>query len=456
MSSANILVIAPNFVPDASVGAQRTLSLVNYLCEEGWSVDVVSLEESAFGGLIDQGQLAKLDSRVKVHRFADVDLFNGLRKKKLVHRQKKADAKRKKQDLMPENYAKISSRAVRWFWPLYTPDKKFQWSFSVATNAKVRRLAKQSACIFTSGPPQSVHIAGALLKRLHGIPWVADLRDPWADNHLRSFPNRLARHWDNRLEKIVLGQADHIVANTPYFRNLLQQRYARKAQAISSIPNGYDSALFCTDGGRENADPSRLVITHLGSFYGHRDIRPLLTALKTIKLSHPQAAADFYFEFIGPGTAKFSCLVAEYGLEEQVQLGAPVSYEVAVQKDRAASVLLCLPLTPEDMYSQVPAKIYQFIALGKPVLALGARDGAMAMVLEEAGVDHFLADPRDSQDIAQVLLAIHSRWKQGELRYGGNDEKRIRFDRKNMAARIEKVLLSLAGQAECGAGHAPL
>jgi len=438
-----ILVVAPNFVPDASIGTQRTLALVNHLADSGWAVRVVSLPETAFPNT-DPKLFKKLNSNVQVFRFSDVDLLKSFRKQSRgMPKNSKPNAEKRTQALaaeMPENYSRVSSRAMRWLWPLYIPDKKLQWALALVMNRQMRQLARDTDCIYTTSPPQSVHIIGALLKRIGKVPWVADLRDPWSDNQLRAFPSDISRRYDSRLEQAVLGRADSVIANTPYFRKLLQERYPVRAPSICSIPNGYESALFTSDGCIAEIDSRRLKISHLGSLYGQRDIAPLLKGLSLIKKDHPTVFQDIYFEFIGPGTAKFADLVKEYGLEEQVLLGSSVSYEEAVQKDRAASVLLCLPLTPEDMYSQVPAKLYQFIALGKPVLAFAAPDGAMAMVLQEAGIDHVMADPRDP---ARSLLEIHDRWKQGRLRYGGNDEKRRRFDRQNMAVQIEKVFCDL-------------
>lgn len=441
-NSKKILVVAPNFVPDASIGTQRTLALANHLADCGWNVRVVSLPESAFPNT-DAKLFKKLNSNVKVFRFNDVDLLKSFRKQSRgMANNSKAGTERRAQAVaaeMPENYSRVSSRAMRWLWPLYIPDKKLQWALALVMNRQMRQLVRDSDCIYTTSPPQSVHIVGALLKKMSKVPWVADLRDPWSDNQLRAFPNDISRRYDGRLEQSVLGLADHVIANTPYFRKLLQERYPTRAASICSIPNGYESALFTSDGCIGATDSNRLKISHLGSLYGQRDIAPLLKGLSLIKKDHLAVFQDIYFEFVGPGTAKFAELVKEYELEEHVLLGSSVPYEEAVQKDRAASVLLCLPLTPEDMYSQVPAKLYQFIALGKPVLAFAAPDGAMAMVLQEAGVDHVMADPRDPVDIARSLLEIHERWKQGVLRYGGNDEMRRRFDRQNMAVQIEQL-----------------
>lgn len=444
--SKRILVFAPNFVPDASIGTQRTLALVNHLADCGWNVRVVSLPESAFPNT-DTKLFAKLNSNVKVFRFKDVDLLKSLQKQSrgMANNSKAGTEKRALAVAaeMPENYSRVSSRAMRWLWPLYIPDKKLQWALALVMNRQIRQFSRDSDCIYTTSPPQSVHIVGALLKRVGKVPWVADLRDPWSDNQLRAFPSEISRRYDRRLEQFVLGRANSVIANTPYFRNLLQERYPAKSASICSIPNGYESALFTSDGCIAETDSKRLKISHLGSLYGQRDITPLLKGLSLIKKDHPAVFQNIYFEFIGPGTAKFADLVKEYELENHVFLGSSVSYEEAVQKDRAASVLLCLPLTPEDMYSQVPAKLYQFIALGKPVLAFAAPDGAMAMVLQEAGIDHVMADPRDPVDIARSLLEIHGRWKQGRLRYGGNDEKRRRFDRQNMAVQIEQLFREL-------------
>lgn len=444
MDRKKLVMLAPYFVPDRSSGTHRTLGLANYLVKQNWEVTVVTVTESDIAG-VDASLYSRLEPQVRILRIPLMDVIQKaqtlllrtqgrkIRKSENAGQEDKIDAS--------ESYFQINSRAMRWLWPIYMPDKKLQWALYLVCSSEVRQLTRGSDCIYSSGPPHSVHITAALLKKLTHVPWVADLRDPWGNNPLQVYPNQtVALKYDSFVEKKVLGQADYIVANTPMMAEDLKKRLVQLSSKITCIANGYECTLFSEDGYFDRVDPEHLNIVHVGTLYGQRDIGPLLKALAILQRNHPNIAKDFHFEFIGPGSENYLNRVAELGLDQLISLNGPVSFEVALTKDTRASVCLCLGLSRTDNQVQVPAKLYQFIALGKPVLALASKKSGIALVLMDSGLDYFLADPSDSDAILTCLMTLHGKWKNKALVYGGNTHKRTRFDRRNMAKALERVL----------------
>jgi hypothetical protein len=54
----------------------------------------------------------------------------------------------------------------------------------------------------------------------------------------------------------------------------------------------------------------------------------------------------------------------------------------------------------------VPAKLYEYIGAGRPVLAMGDRGGDLAQVLEQSGLPHRNAPPDDRKAIARALTEL--------------------------------------------------
>lgn len=445
MEKRRVLMILSYFVPDPSSGTFRSLGLANHLAQNGWAVDVVTVSESDISRP-DPLLYDSLDSRVRILRYPKVDVVEQFRKRLTRFasglRQPRGCSKSGRTGKEKHgDYFRLSSRAMRWMWPLYLPDKSLQWALSVAMEARVRRLARSSSVLYSSSPAHSVHMAAAILKGTSGRPWVADLRDPWAENPLRVLPlNSVARAYDRILEQKVIGRADWVVCNTPPMEEAYSKRFAGRVCGISTVLNGFDERIFSYDASEnEMSSDDRLTVVHVGSLYGLRDITPVLEALTALKRQQPEVARDFSFQFVGPNTENYTAIVDRLRLNGMVTLRGPVPPGEGLAWDRRATICLCLGLTGTENQSQVPAKLYQFIALGKPVLALARPESAMAGVLKQSGLQYLLADPEHEASILEALVSIHHLWSESSLQYGGNTQQRKKFNRKNMAHSIEKI-----------------
>jgi hypothetical protein len=71
----------------------------------------------------------------------------------------------------------------------------------------------------------------------------------------------------------------------------------------------------------------------------------------------------------------------------------------------AASVLLLLDLTGEERSMQVPAKLFDYVRTGLPVLAWSPQGSPSKQVLERAGIASLVFTPEDSADTVAQRLA---------------------------------------------------
>ena len=145
--------------------------------------------------------------------------------------------------------------------------------------------------LLTSGPPHHVHWLGLWLKRRHGLPWVADFRDPWFPTGTVDPRMTFASRWVRAQETAVFSTADLVIANTPGACRALAEDHPQFQSKFMSLTNGYDPELF-ESAPRAVSGPPRIV--HTGAIYWGRDPRPFFNAVKSLTEAGTALLVDLY------------------------------------------------------------------------------------------------------------------------------------------------------------------
>ena len=289
---------------------------------------------------------------------------------------------------------------------LLVPDEVILWALT-AVPAAVRFVRRDGIdVVVTSSSPSSVHVIGAALKRATGVAWIADVRDSLDANPQRrgGGPLQRAKLESHRVvARLVAEQADGIVAATAGIAAELRSR--GPSAPVTLIRNGCDFDDFA---GLEYSAGNRFRLTHTGSFYGARDPRPVFDALD-------HSAANVVVRFVGDFRPRDFAYAVERSLANQVELYGQVSHRRALELQRDSEALLLLvPDADGRGRSVVPAKLYEYLAAGRPILAAVPPDGEAAAIVRQtnAGV---VVDPRDVQGIAVALSEMVDRFEHQRL-----------------------------------------
>ncbi|MGL4554704.1 MAG: glycosyltransferase, partial [Gemmataceae bacterium] len=289
-----------------------------------------------------------------------------------------------------------------------------------------------------SGPPHVVHLLGWDAKRRFGVPWVVDCRDPWVTAIDVLPPKGMTAMYERVWERRVFAAADAIVTNAPCARERLADALPRFAPKLHSIPNGYDPDIFPPVPARA---PGPVRILHAGQLYVGRDPRPILDAVAGIS---PGSVPPFRFEFLGRTEyAKGADLAADAlkrGLSESIVCRGQVTYRQTLDEMAGADVLLLMD-TP-NRHIGVPAKLYEYLGAGRPVLATGESDGDLAAVLGESGVPFRIAGPNDPAAIRSAVVDLVSGVANHTLP-AVRDDARRRFTREALAGRMASLFDTL-------------
>jgi len=113
-----------------------------------------------------------------------------------------------------------------------------------------------------------------------------------------------------------------------------------------------------------------------------------------------------------------------------------LAYAQALEAMCRADVLLLLD--QPGRRSGVPAKLYEYLGAGRPILALAEPDGDVAAVLRASGVPYRLASPSRPDEIRPALLELVE--AVAERRFGPPGRERLAFTREHLTERLADLL----------------
>ena len=368
------LMVAFHFPPLAvSSGIQRTLRFVQHLPELGWEPIVLSAHPRAYertGG----------------------DLLDDIPKGVVVERAFALDTAR---------HLSIAGSYPRF---LARPDRWLTWRFG-AVRAGLGLIRKHRPdVIWSTYPIATAHAIGDALQRASGLPWIADFRDPMAQDGYPEDP----RVWQSfrRIEERAITHARFSVFVTPGAARMYRQRYPAMVDRIQVIENGFDEESFAGLPGngrsREPLNPGAITIVHSGVVYpSERDPTQLFAALGRMVREGTLRPGELKLRFrAAVHDALLRALAARNGVEALIELVPPVPYRPALEEMVRADGLLLLQAA--NCNEQVPAKLYEYLRAGRPIVALTDPSGDTATVLREAGIDT-IARLDSSEEIARLL-----------------------------------------------------
>ncbi len=316
------------------------------------------------------------------------------------------------------------------------PDASVTW-LPTAVPAAVRIVKDEGIdAVITTSPPNSMNMIGAAVKRIAGIPWVADLRDAVLANADRRFDRTAVRVKEKALERVVrlvAGSADAVVAVSEPIAD--EVRAFAPAGPVRVIPNGCDFDDFA---GLEYRRGDRFRITHTGSFFGQRDPRPFLSALAESGLD------DAVARFAGDFRAADREWVDTLGLGDRLELLSYLPHREALELQRDSEANLLLLPEAAGRGKVVPSgKIFEYLAAERPILAAVPPDGAAADLVRETGAGIVVA-PDDERGLREALQGLHARWRAGKLSDAYlSPEQRKRLSRETRVEELADVLWSL-------------
>ena len=318
------------------------------------------------------------------------------------------------------------------------PDAEKGWK-SFAIRAGDDLLQKEDiAVMISSSSPVTSHIIAKELKNKHKIPWIADLRDLWTQNH--SYPyGDLRKFFEQKLELKTLQTADALVTVSPLWTEEL--RTLHRGKKTYTITNGFDPDKIST----EDIDlTSKFTITYTGQIYtGREDPSKLLAALHDLISDGTMNPDEIAVRFYGPWNELLAKEIEGYELLDIVKQYGIVPREISFKKQRESQILLLLNWEAnwEDQREKgvYPLKIFEYLAAQRLILATGGSGGdVIEELLDETNAGMYSPTV---EDIKSILRELYSEYKQkGKIDYSGDLEKINKYSYREMARKFAEIL----------------
>jgi glycosyltransferase involved in cell wall biosynthesis len=292
--------------------------------------------------------------------------------------------------------------------------------------------------IFATGMPWTSLIVGYCLKVLTGKKLIVDFRDPWVNNPFLQ-RNALSRYLDSKFESLVVNKADLVIANTESLGRQMASRYKNIGNRLMVLPNGYDRKDF-QNIPRFSFPENQLTITHAGLLYLKRDPMSFFDALERIKRDCPEVAAMIHFYQIGGADLTYDVreICAAKRISENVTILDYMKHEDCLGYLAASDVLLIIQ---PDTKTQIPSKLYEYIYLGKPVLAIAEKDGDLASLISEHNFGRVF-DPGECNLLADYLYQLAAKKAKKEITNPDYTSMSL-FDARNLLTEFKQRLCNL-------------
>ena len=318
---------------------------------------------------------------------------------------------------------------------LLVPDEFVSWALTAIPAARRIVLDEDIDVLVTTSPPASLNLVGAAVTQATGVPWVADLRDSIAANPDRRVDKLAVRAKEQAqalVARLVASHADAVVTVSDAISEEMRELDSKR---VETIPNGCDFEDF---EGLEYHRGDRFRITHTGTFFGHRDPRPFLTALAG-------AEGDVVARFVGGLRSTDREYAESLGLGDRVEEIEHVPRRAALELQRDSEALLLLLPDAGGRGRTVPSgKIYEYLAAERPILAAVPPDGVAAELVRSADAGIVVA-PDDVPALQAAIQGLRARWQRGALENGSlPPELRERLSRRTRSREFADLLRELA------------
>ncbi|WP_276248647.1 hypothetical protein [Haladaptatus sp. YSMS36] len=424
-----VLVIAYYAPPSNASGAARINGLINHLEEFEWLPTILTRERSG-----------KMDDRIKGSVvFTDYpgDIDRVLRRKLpiLSNSYERNDSDYVQHEgASPESTENLKRRLLR---------TVKEYTFEIAAYPDNQKLWKEHAiergrdliqngtfdAILSTSPPSTSHIVGSKLAEEFQLPWVADFRDLWTNNHYNNH-TILRSKIERKLEQDTIEKSSLLTTTTNQFADELKNIHDKQ---VNTVYNGFEKIQTA-----ELTD--EFTITYTGGLYdGKRDPTKLFQAINRLLDSKAIDRERINVQFIGNFDPWFSKSVREYELEDVVDIIGPVPRESVMKKQRESQILLSIQWDHPQEKMVCPGKIFEYLGAKRPILAYGGPDDSVVnSILNQTKAGSKVSTV---EEISEYIETKYNEYVlNGNASYGGELNRIENFSHRKMAENFSNAL----------------
>lgn len=421
-----ILLITYYWPPAGGSGVQRWLKFIKYLSCFGIDPIVYTVENPDYA-VEDESLISEVPLKLQVLREPIWEPNKVLSKLKINKKNQSAGFLNPDPTFLQRQMHYIRAN-------YFIPDARKYW-----IKPSVRKLSsflKENPVdvIISTGPPHSVHMIGLELKKMTGIKWLADFRDPWTKiDYFHNLPlTKVARKKHHELEDKVLKEADAVLV----VGKTMKEEFIGRNKKTYVVSNGFDEQVEDD----EVVMDAKFSISHIGMMNADRNPKIFWRALSELIDENEDFSRDLSVKLIGKCDDEVYQSVERFGLKNYVNFVAYVAHKDVLKFQRSSQLLLLAVNDVPSSRSVITGKVFEYLQSERPIIGIGPIDGDLAEILTETEAGQ-MVDFDDLLSLKKILAKYYKKFKTGQLL---NDTKNIdRYHRKNLTEELAAILRDL-------------
>jgi glycosyltransferase involved in cell wall biosynthesis len=416
-----VLFITYYWPPSGKASLLWPLDIITHLQKFDWEPIVLTTKDETFT-VKDESLLKKVNPNWKVIKAKAVEPFNLYRK----FIGKKTDEKLVASETISLENKSIAHRISIWIrMNLFIPDARIGWYFPAIKAAKNFLDSEKVDAIVSIGPPHTTHLIAKTISKNFSIPFFPVFIDPWVDiSYYKNFKrSKITLAIDKYLEKSVLINSTKIIFVTDSMREDYIRKYPQIKNKSFVLYWGYNEDDFISLPLNPLTKEGDLVktILHAGNIFDYQNPENLWKEIKRrINLGE-----KFKIKFIGTVSPLVKNSIKNFGLEELTEYLGFLPYQQMLKELFNADYLLVCATEKRH----VPGKLFEYMRVGKPIIAFGDNNDEVKSILSQTGTGHLFSYNED------VSLFFDN-----QFNFQVNIDIVKQFDRKIISEKLSKIL----------------
>lgn len=303
------------------------------------------------------------------------------------------------------------------------------WSWWLSAYLKGRALARAKPfdLIYSTGGAFAAHLAARALKQATGTPWLAEVHDPMVVSG--ESPVSSQQKMQAKVESLICTHADIAIWFTEQALASACLRHPQLAERGKMMLPGIDKPFQKLPPYRAG---NKFVVGHFGSLSSTRNLGPFVAALELLSEHRPDLVERTELHVYGgpldsvssekiAGSHVCHCIRHFGRIESDPQTGLS-GREQILHRMRSADVLLLLHGEEAICSEYIPSKLYEYLWMQRPILAIVHRNPQMAELIR--GQEHLVIfsgqDGKDSsivsRELAVALEQLFDKWNSAGLK----------------------------------------
>ncbi|MFQ5415085.1 MAG: glycosyltransferase, partial [Phycisphaerae bacterium] len=414
-------------------GVQRTVKFAKYLPDYGWCPVVWTLDRLP-GLPLDPSLADDLPDDVIVyaspHRSWGSRIRGGMK------------GVTRRSALASRVAGAVAWRLDRWPGLSAFPDDCARWARQSVGTLLAAIQHHRIEAVYSTYSPASNHALALAVKRRTGLPWVADFRDLWTDDHGYRAASARRRAADRDLEQDILDTADAVIGVSPQQTRVLASHVPDRADKFVTITNGFDPQDFIQRPTTPTPRGGRFVLGFFGRFDRWVASDALFDGLRRCVAQAPAYRAGIEVRVVGHIARTAAAALASTGVAVEHLDYRPHADAV---RDMMVSdaLLLGVPDGPRGA-SVIPGKLFEYLASGRRILAVGPPDCEVSRILDETRGG--MAVEFNADDIACAITRLYDAWHAGRPLSGAPRARIEPYTRPVLTNALARVLDDVAAR----------